>query len=388
MRRFFSVLCLALTAAACACAAGLASAQPGVTDTEIRLGTSLVLSGPSRVLGEEMRAGMEAYLRRANAMGGVDGRRVRLIARDDGYEPERAADNTAKLINDDGVFALVGYVGTPTTTAALPVFSAARVPLVGAFTGAASLRDPVNRYMFNIRASYNDEGAPLAKLLAEYGKVALFVQDDGYGKAVTDAMVRGLARYGLKPVVIATVKRNAPAGSPEIEEAAEKIVASGANAVAIGSVYGSVAGLNNALRRMGAHPVLASVSFVGTTALLQRLKQDAVAPVNSQVIGISQVVPSPTSQAIALTREFRIDMQAIGAPLTYGALEGYIDTKVLVEGMRRCGSSLSRARLIDALERMERYDLGGFQVSFSPQSHSGSNFTELTVVSRDLQLLR
>ncbi len=133
-----------------------ASAEPGVTSTTIVIGQSAAFSGPASELGTEMRAGAMAYFQAINAAGGVNGRKIELRSLDDGYEPDRAAANTKKLI-DEGVFLLFGYVGTPTSNASKPIFTAARVPFVGPFTGAESLRNPLNRYIFNIRASYFDE---------------------------------------------------------------------------------------------------------------------------------------------------------------------------------------------------------------------------------------
>ena len=392
------VRALALTAALVACA--LAGAQPGVSDTEIRFGSSLVLSGPSAQLGQEMAAGMEAYFHHVNATGGIDGRRLRLILRDDGYEPARAAANTTALIRQDGVFALMGYVGTPTTNAAVPILTEAGVPLVGAFTGAQSLREPFNRYVYNVRASYEAEGVPLAKQLAVYGKVALFIQEDAYGAAVKDAMIKGLAKYGLSPVVVATIKRNA-IDAASINKAADLIAQSGASAIAVGSVYAPVGALMAALHERKSYPVIASVSFIGTSALLERMGATAAG------FGISQVVPSPYSESSPLMRQLHADVEAWHDELvrraqnattsqekaelltqakyavpSYGVVEGYITGMVGVEGLHRCGEKLSRQRYVDALDHLGTFDMRGYKVTFTPQDHSGSTFVEITLVDR------
>jgi ABC-type branched-subunit amino acid transport system substrate-binding protein len=284
------------------------------------------------------------------------------------------------------------------------VLTAAGVPLVGAFTGAKSLREPFNRFMFNTRASYADEGVPLARQLAVYGKVALFVQEDAYGKAVQDAVTAGLAKYGLAPVVVATVKRNATGAELQasITKAADAIAKSGASAVAVGSVYAPVGALMQALKDRGAPTVMASVSFIGTTGVLQGMQRSAAG------MGIVQVVPSPFNEASELTREFRVDMaawrerlvrqaqtaatkddaarlmkQADYAVPSYGAMEGYINARVAIEGLRRCRGTFTRDRYIEALESLGRFDLGGFIESYSRDSHKGSTFTSLSVVSSD-----
>ena len=152
----------------------------------ILIGQSAALSGPAEQLGKEMKAGAEAYFDVVNKSGGINGRKIKLISVDDGYEPEKAAANTKKLIEEEKVLALFGYVGTPTSNAALPIFTAAKVPFVGAFTGAQSLREPFNRYIFNVRASYFDETEQIVAHLVQQGvtKIAVFYQNDAYGKAV------------------------------------------------------------------------------------------------------------------------------------------------------------------------------------------------------------
>ena len=145
----FTVFSLPLTA--------FGQGSPGVTADTIFIGQSAALSGPAEQLGKEMKTGAEAYFDLVNKAGGINGRKIKLVSLDDGYEPEKAAANTRKLINENKVLALFGYVGTPTSNAALPIFTEAKIPFIGAFTGAQSLRDPFNRYIFNVRASYFDE---------------------------------------------------------------------------------------------------------------------------------------------------------------------------------------------------------------------------------------
>jgi ABC-type branched-subunit amino acid transport system substrate-binding protein len=353
-------------------------AEVGVSDTEIKVGQSAVFSGPSARLGREMRDGIDAAFFEANRQGGIEGRRLTLISLDDGYEPDRAASNTATLINDKKVFALLGYVGTPTSNAALPVFTAAHVPFVGAFTGAATLR-AFNRYVFNVRASYMDEGQPIMQVLSQYGRVALFIQDDGYGAAVKSSFMHAMDELGMRPATIAVVKRN----SLDVSEAADQLCKSGATAVAMGTVYGAAGELQKALHARGCFPVLASVSFIGTSALIDELRDNAVG------IGISQVMPSPFAESYRVVREYHDAMRAAGHDrYTYGSIEGYVAARVFIEGLRRSGHDLTRDRFIASLEGLGRYDLGGFAVTFTPKSHNGSNWVDMTVVSSDLTLLR
>ena len=205
-----------MTRLACACALGLAvsaaSAQPvpGVTSSTILLGESAAFTGPAQQLGIQMRDGMMLWFNHVNAQGGVNGRTIRLTTRDDGYESDRAEENTRKLIEDDRVFALVGYVGTPTSKASLPVFTKAKVPFVGPFTGAELLRTPVNPYVFNVRASYYDETDRIVEQLLTTGskRFAVFYQNDSYGLAGLTGVQIAVQKRGGEIVATGTVERN------------------------------------------------------------------------------------------------------------------------------------------------------------------------------------
>ena len=192
-----------------ALAAGTALAQ-GVTDTQIVLGQSVALSGPAQELGKDMQLGASLYFNEVNAKGGVNGRRIVLKTVDDGYEPARAAENTRKLIAEEKVFALFGYVGTPTSAASLPIFTEAKVPFVGAFTGAELLRSPFNRYIFNVRASYFDETEQIVQHLTAMSidRIAVFYQNDAYGQAGLAGVERALKKRNLQVAAKGTVERN------------------------------------------------------------------------------------------------------------------------------------------------------------------------------------
>src|SRR5690348_14039027 len=184
--------------AALALSATTALAQ-GISDNEIVLGQSAALTGPAAQLGKDMRDGAVLYFEHVNSHGGVNGRRVVLKSLDDGYEGKRAAENTKKLINDERVFALFGYVGTPTSAASMPIFTQAKVPFVGAFTGAELLRNPVNPFVFNVRASYFDETEAIVNHLTAMSidKIAIFYQDDAYGQAGLAGVERALKKRNM-----------------------------------------------------------------------------------------------------------------------------------------------------------------------------------------------
>lgn len=361
---------------------GLAHADgPGVTDTEILVGQSAVFSGPAQELGNEMRAGMNAYFNYINRNGGVNGRTIKLISLDDKYEPEQAASNTNTLIHDQQVLALLGYVGTPTTNAALPLIESTGVPLIGAHTGAESLRKPFRKNIFNVRASYMDEGQPIIDQLRQFGadRIAIFYQNDSFGESAKKSFETALGARGLAPIALATVERN----SVDVTQAAQAIVKSGATGVAMGCVYAACTQLMKEVRQLGGNPVFVTTSAVGTNALMAHVDASV------RGIGISQVMPYPFGRGVGLVREYQAAMRENdNTKFSYGSMEGYISARVFVEGLKRAGKHPTRQNLVAALESMGNFDLGGFSVDFSPNNHNGSRFTEMTVIGMNNTLVR
>jgi len=366
---------------ALALAAFGAHGESGVTPTTILIGQSAAFSGPASELGTEMRAGANAYFRYVNANGGVNGRKIEMRSLDDGYESDRAAANTKKLI-DDGVFLLFGYVGTPTSNAAKPIFTAARVPFVGPFTGAESLRNPLNRYVFNIRASYFDETEKIVGQMVgqTLDKIAVFYQNDDYGKAGLAGVERAMAKRNLKIVATGTVERN----TVDVAAAVQSIGKASPQAVIMISAYKSCAAFIKAMRAAGYSPQFMNVSFVGSKALAKE------AGAAGRGVGISQVMPFPWNLSAPIVKEYQQLLEAATGKQDYSftSLEGFIAAKVLVEGLRRAGADLTRDKFITAMERMNNVDLGGYTVAFSPTDHNGSKFVELTVIGKDERFLR
>ena len=370
--KFFWVLLFSLALSAPALAA-----EPGVTDSQILIGQSAPFTGPASQLGIRLRMGIDAYFKSVNADGGVDGRQLKLVSLDDGYEPSRTVANTKQLIDNDKVFALLGYVGTPTTLAAKPLIDAAKIPLVGPFTGAMALRDPVDRYIFNIRASYNDETRQIVDNFLFLGlkKVAVFYQDDAYGNAGLAGVVKALAAHGLKPVATGTVKRN----TVDVAAALKSILPAHPDLIVEVGTYTEAAAFIQKARAQGYGGQFANVSFVGSEALAK-----ALGPAGNGVM-ITQVVPFPYSGVAAIVREYQARMTAAGHPNDYDftSLEGYIDAKILVQGLRKAGKALNRNNLIDALNGMNAEDLGGFIVHFTPTDHSGSSYVDVTSITQN-----
>jgi len=364
-----------VAAAGAAAMAGAARAEPGVTDKTITIGQFAPFSGPAAQLGERLNAGCDACFGSVNAHGGVQGRKIKLVTRDDGYEPEKAKAAVRSLIDDEKVFALIGSVGTPTGLAAVPILSEAKVPLIGMFTGAQGLRDPFNRYVFHTRASYFDETERMVQYLTTVGvrKISVFYQNDAYGKAGLEGVERALAKRGLKPIATATVERN----SQEVGKALETLLPGQPEAIVQISAYKSCAAFIKLSRAKGFTGQFFNVSFVGSRALLDELGDAGVGVV------ITQVVPFPLGSSVPVVREYQQAMTAAGHnEFDFSSLEGYLTARVLVEGLKRAGHSPTRDSLIAGLESIRDWDMGGYSVGYGPRDHIGTTYVDMTTIGR------
>jgi len=359
----------------------VAGAEPGVSADKIVLGQAAVFSGPAAQLGIQMRNGVKTYLDYVNARGGVHGRKLELVTEDDRYESAVAPSASKKLIEEHKVFALLGYVGTPTGVAHLPVVTQAKVPLVGMFTGAEVLRVPFNRYVFHVRASYYDETEMIVEQVDSTGgcKISVFYQDDAYGEACRKGAELALERRKMKIHSTGTVERN----TVKVEAAAKTIHASQPDAVVMVSAYTSIAAFVREMQKLGSGATFYNVSFVGSKALADALGKDGVG------VAISQVVPFPWGTAVPVVKEYQQLAKKAGYPdYNFSALEGFLSAKVMVEGLRRAGRNPTREGLVEALEKMQDVDLGGFFIGYSPKNRAGSKFVDLTIISRDGKFLR
>lgn len=342
----------------------------------IVLGQSAPFTGPAAQLGIQFHLGAKLYFEQVNAFGGVARRQIDLVNLDDGYEPERCVENTRKLIGKDA-FSLFGYIGTPTSVAALPLATAAKVPFFGPFTGAMALRKPGNRYAFHLRASYNDETALIVRQLTALGlkKIAVFYQNDAYGKAGLDGVNLALGQLDLKPTALATVERN----SVDVAAAVKTLTSAAPDAIVQIGAYKACAAFIRTARKAGYGGTFYNVSFVGTQALA-----DELGKVGAGVV-VSQVMPSPYSAARPITREFIEAVRKGGADYqaNFSSMEGYLAAKVLVDGLKRAGNRPTRDSLIVGLESMNDESYGGFSVSFSPTDHVASKFVELSMLIGD-----
>jgi ABC-type branched-subunit amino acid transport system substrate-binding protein len=366
------LLRLGAIAPACLALPQLATAA----STKIVLGQSAAFSGPASALGERFKEGALLAFDRVNARGGINGRTIELRSMDDGYEPDRCADNTQRLLRDD-VFTLFGYVGTPTSMAALPLATAARVPFFAPFSGAEALRVPFNRMAFHVRASYFDETAEIVKQVTSVGirRIGVFYQNDSYGKTGLDGTTAALKAHNLKPVGLGTVERN----TVNVNAAVQAILADQPEAIVQISAYTACAAFIRAARLQGFKGGFYNVSFVGTQALMTELGRDA------RGVAISQVMPLPFSAKVPLSADYLATGRLAGKKFepNYGGIEGFAAARTLIAGLQQAGTGATPETLATALENMPELNLGGFFINFSDRSHAGSKFVDMTILTAE-----
>ncbi|HYO27437.1 MAG TPA: ABC transporter substrate-binding protein [Azonexus sp.] len=373
-----------LLAVAAIAVSSLTLAEPGITENSITLGMTSPFSGPNGAYGNEMRQVIQAYFDQVNKSGGVNGRKINLVALDDGYETDRAVANTRILISEKNAFALLAsYGSSPTTEAMNKVFGPSRVPLVGTISGAGSLREPISqnpgsRYMFNVRASYADETEAIVSQLVSLGlkNVAVFYQNDGFGKSGLDGVTSALKKHNLAPTVAATVERN----SIDVAAAVEAIAKTKPQAVVMVTLYKPTAAFVKAMKKANQNPMFMTLSPVGTEQLIAELGPDA------RGIGISQVMPYPWSDVVPMVRDYQKLLGGKGGYSYYG-IEAYAMARVMVDALKRMGKDPSREKLMAALDNTS-LDMGGLKVAFSATNRQGSNFVELTVVGPGGKILK
>jgi branched-chain amino acid transport system substrate-binding protein len=353
----------------------------GVTDGEIQFGISAPISGPAKDLGKGMIMGIEAAFNMANASGGIYGRRLHLIAADDGYEPIRTAETMKQLYEKDRVFGLVGDVGTPTAVVAVPYALDRKMLFFGAFTGAGLLRrDPPDRYVFNIRASYAEETAAVVNYLVKVRglrpqQIAVFAQQDSYGDAGfagVEKAVRSLQGGRESAILRLNYKRN----TIDVDEAVAQLTAEQLKrkhlpikAVIMVPTYRAAARFIEKTRNVYPDMIYTSVSFVGSTALANELMLLGKQYANGVIV--TQVVPAVDGHSsLVLDYKSALAKSFPGEQPDYVSLEGYVDAKVLIAALKRNGRELNTEKLVETLETMRDLDFGlGTSVSFSPSDH-------------------
>jgi len=341
------------------------------------IGVSNVQSGPSALLGQTLLLGSNAYFDLVNQRGGIHGRKITIILKDDKYEPDPAVQNTNELIERDKVFFLFDYVGTPTLTRVLPLlkyYEAQRIVNVAPLTGADPQRNaPYDRFVFNIRASYREETRALVRYLYNQGyrRIGFLGQADAYGKSGELGVNAALGEKGLKIVKSVTYPRN-QIFETSMTAQVKLLRDAGVQAVVAVGVYGPCAAFVRDARLGGWTIPIANVSFVGPTALLDKLRQSSQqrkVDLTANLIN-SAVVPSPQDLRYPLVVDYRKHNPAAGYAGI--ALEGWLNAVVVTEALRRTGPNPSREDFIHAMESLHDFDPGlGVKLGFSPTNHQG-----------------
>lgn len=356
-----------------------AQAQAGVTDELVSIGMSAPFSGAGARFGSALKEGAEIYLRHVNASGGIHGRKIRLLTLDDADVPARTVENSRKMIKDDGVLALLSYYGTATTEAVLPLLNQTETPLIGVASGAESLRVPLQRYLFNLRASYLDEADAIVTQLDAQGlnQIAVFYQNDSVGRSALSGARTAMARLALTPSAIAGVEP----GAPNIAKAAADIAKGNPQAVVVIAPAKAAVEFVHAMQNRGAYPQFIGLSVLADEPLIKQIG------IKGRGLGVSQVIPNPVSMSLPLTRQYlSLLKQNRGAVASYYGLEGFIAAKLTVEAIRRAGKNPTRQKIVAALE--SEFDLGDYFISFAPNSRSGSRFVEMSVIGSNGRIVR
>lgn len=358
-----------------------AHAENGVTVDEILLGQSTALTGSLAELGKDASIAAKAYFDYVNERGGVNGRKIRLITLDDAYNTEKAAANAKLLIENEMVFALFNMMGTPANMALLPVIEQAGIPSIAPYTGSQALRTPLNRLVFNLRASYADETEKIIEHLIIRGidKIAVVYQNNAFGKDGLASVEQALAKRQRKVHAIVTIENDAS----DTATAAQTLADSKPQAIVMITAGKPSVEFIKAYNKLALGMQYFTLSVMGTQASVTALGKEGVGVV------VSQVAPFPFSATSGIVREYQQVMSKMGVKnRSFTSMEGFLNAKLAVEGFKRAGRDLTRERFINALEAVGKIDFDGYLVNYSKANHLGSRYVELTVISRDGRFLR
>jgi branched-chain amino acid transport system substrate-binding protein len=349
-------------------------AQEGVNAKTITIGSSAALTGPLGVFGQDLKLGIDAAMNQINAKGGVHGRALQLRLADDGYAPARTAENVKAMLGDGSVFALLSCMGTANNAAILPMVEDSRIPYVAPITGASSLRKAPTRNVFHVRASYTDEAQRLVAKLLEMGisNVAVVYMDNPFGKEVLSDLQRALADKGIKPAAAAALATD----GKNLDAAVAQTLAAKPAAVLLGTAGAATTGLVAALRKSSPMMPIAGLSVAMTSEGIKQLGTAASG------LAITMVFPDANRTRLEVVRDYQSAMRSIAkTEFTLGSLEGYINTRLLAEGLQRAGRDVSRDKLRAALASIHKFDLGGFNLDYSAAPYVGSKYVDLGIFS-------
>jgi ABC-type branched-subunit amino acid transport system substrate-binding protein len=352
--------------------------EVGVMPDRILFGQVAVMSGPSSALGLKMRQGILAAFAEVNAKGGVHGRKLELISRDDGYDPDRSVLQTVKLLNEDKIFALIGAVGTPTSLVTVPIAKDENVPFIGPFTGAGFLRENGMDNVVNIRASYSAEAEAWVKHLTEdrhIKRIAIFYQDDSYGRDGLAGVKLALEKRGMELAAEATYERNTTA----VRMAMHVLKRAEPEAVVMVGTYAPCAEFIRLARQSGFNPVFVNISFVGAVALAQEL-----GPEGEGVI-VSQVVPFPWDASVKVVADYQAAEKALDPNLRpdFVSLEGYLSGRLAAAALEMAGPNPTRTEMLRIINEVGQFDISGDKLTVGQKIRDASARVFLTLIKPD-----
>lgn len=359
----------------CGAAVALCAAL-GAAHAQLLIGQTAGFTGQVAAGVKETSDGAKLYLDSVNAKGGVNGQKIEVVALDDKFDPKLAADNARKLIEDNNVLALFLNRGTPHTEAIIPLLEKHGVSLVAPSTGAMVLHQPVRKYVFNVRATYQREAEKAMTHLASMGisRIGVVYADDSFGADGLAGAQKGLVAANITPVLQEKFDR----AKPEFAPIAAKLAKADAQAVLIIASGSAVVDANNAIRAAGSAAQIVTLSNNASAGFIKSLGASA------RGVIVTQVYPNERAVTYPMVKEAQELARAKGlGDISPAMLEGFAAAKVLVEGLKRAGPKPTREKVQVALESLRKFDLGGLEVTYGPDDHTGLDFADLSIIGTD-----
>lgn len=348
---------------------------------QIVVGQTAGFTGAVAATVKEATDGAKLYINAVNGRGGVNGQRIELVSLDDKFDPKLAAANARTLIVEKGAVALFLTRGTPHNELILPVLDELNVPLIGPSTGALLLHTPVRKNVFNVRSTYQREAAKGIALLATIGITSIGVLhvDDTFGADGFSGLTAGFENANLKPVFVGKYDRSRPDFAPLVAE----VKRTSPQAVFVIGSGTHVADALKAIRTAGSRAQLVTLSNNASGGFVKLLGEHARGSIITQVFPNERSIASPfVKELLALAKAQNI------TELSPASLEGFAAAKVLVEGLRRAGANPTGEKLRAALDGMRGFDIGGMDISYSINDHTGLDFVDLSIVGKDGKFTR